>query len=107
MAGTLSAERLEYILTYSKRDDMSSDPKVVAEVTNTALAAMEYLDNAGIPERQSALYDLALASLTTHWLDNRDAISAGTFSQTPIGLRGVINQMKLIPPSVPESGTEA
>ena len=107
MAGALSAERLEYILIFSKRDDMATDPKAVQEVTSTALAAMEYLDNAGIPERKSALYDLALASLTAHWLDNKDAISSGAANLTPIGLRDVINQMKLIPPSVPDSGTEA
>lgn len=106
MQATLSAERLQYILEYSKRDDMVDDPVAVKDVTNTACAAMEYLQGAGIQDNGSSLYELALASLTTHWLDNRAAIQAGSASQTPIGLRDVINQLKFSSyASVPESGT--
>ena len=106
MQATLSAERLQYILEYSKRDDMVDDPVTVKDVTNTACAAMEYLQGAGIHDNGSFLYQLAVASLTTHWLDNRAAIQAGSVSQTPIGLRDVINQLKFSSyASVPDSGT--
>lgn len=106
MQATLSAERLQYILEYSRRDDMADDPITVKEVTNTAFAAMEYLAGAGIRDNGSSLYELALASLTTHWLDSRAAIQAGSVSQTPIGLRDVINQLKFSSyASVPDSGT--
>lgn len=58
-------------------------------------AAQAYLERAGIvPERSpTAQYNLALWGLTLHYYDHRDAV--GNEASFPIGLRPVINQLKL------------
>lgn len=60
-------------------------------------AAMTYLDNAGIASpaslEENELYNLCVKSLTLHWFDHRDSV--GNEAELPIGLRPIINQLKL------------
>lgn len=58
-------------------------------------AAQAYLERAGITAERSpaAQYDLALWGLTLHYYDHREAV--GNESAFPIGLRPVMNQLKL------------
>lgn len=75
------------------RVDGNDDDETIGALMD---AAAEYLSNAGIPapESSSALYTLALHSLTLHYYDHRDAV--GTEAPIPTGLRPIINQLKLI-----------
>lgn len=75
---------------YMRIDGDSDDVTIEAMMA----AAAEYLANAGItePEGGSALYTLALQSLTLHYYDHRDSV--GTEAPMPTGLRPVINQLK-------------
>lgn len=62
-------------------------------------AAQGYLEGAGISEPPSSdksrsLYLTALWGLTLYYYDHRDAV--GTEAAFPIGLRPVINQLKLV-----------
>lgn len=58
-------------------------------------AAQEYLARAGIccTEDNASSYALAVHSLTLHYYDHRDAV--GTEAGIPVGLRPIINQLKL------------
>lgn len=59
-------------------------------------AAQLYLENAGVrePETYSALYSLAVWSLTLHYYDHRDAV--GSEAGIPTQLRPIIDQLKLV-----------
>jgi uncharacterized phage protein (predicted DNA packaging) len=65
-----------------------------ALIAGLMAAAKEYLDNAGIPEPETAspLYTMAVHSLTLHYYDHRDAV--GGEAPLPTGLRPIINQLK-------------
>lgn len=97
---------LERMRAFALVDDHERDAELLAAV----YAAAEYLRSAGVPldmdklreERETALcYDglaeLAVFSLALHWFDNKDAISEGSASETPLGLRPIITQLKLQP----------
>lgn len=86
------AAALKACKNYMRVDGDDDDETIEALMA----AAAEYLANAGIPapEAESALYNLALYSLTLHYYDHRDAV--GTEAPLPTGLRPVINQLKLI-----------
>lgn len=58
--------------------------------------AAEYLANAGVPEQDSAAYELALAGLTLYCYDNRELAGDIVVSELPAGLRRQINQLKQI-----------
>ena len=75
------------------RIDGSDEDELIAPLYE---AAQLYLANAGIPEPQenSALYSMAVWSLTLHYYDHRDAV--GTEAGIPTGLRPVLNQLKLV-----------
>lgn len=65
-----------------------------ALITSLMGAAKEYLTGAGIeePEEPTALYTMAVHSLTLHYYDHRDAV--GGEAPLPLGLRPIINQLK-------------
>lgn len=73
------------------RVDGDEDNELIAGLM---AAAKEYLDNAGIPEPEeaTALYTMAVHSLTLHYYDHRDAV--GGEAPLPLGLRPIINQLK-------------
>lgn len=83
--------RLEACKRYMRVDGEDEDEVILALMT----AAQTYLERAGItPERSPApQYDLALWGLTLHYYDHREAV--GNETAFPIGLRPVINQLKL------------
>lgn len=56
-------------------------------------AAIEYLEDGGIPQDGSNLVWLATAGLTLHWFDHPEV--EGTETNISLGLRGVINQLKM------------
>lgn len=75
------------------RVDGTDDDDVIAALY---AAAVLYLQNAGIkpPADGGALYNLAVWGLTLYYYDHRDDVgSEGGF---PVGLRPVINQLKLL-----------
>ena len=74
------------------RIDGNDDDEVIAALQD---AAILYLQNAGIekPTEESSLYNLAVWSLTLHYYDHRDSV--GNEASFPIGLRPIINQLKL------------
>ena len=67
-----------------------------AVIKSLLAAAALYLQNAGIeePDEDAELYNLALWSLTLHYYDHRDSV--GNEASLPIGLRPIINQLKLV-----------
>ena len=87
----LSQERLAAVKRYM-RVDGDEDDEVIAALY---AAAVLYLNNAGISELPSgtALYDLAVWSLTLHYYDHRDAV--GNEASIPTGLRPIITQLQL------------
>lgn len=85
------AARLDACKRYMRVDGEDEDDVILALIA----AAQAYLARAGItPERSPvAQYDLALWGLTLHYYDHREAV--GNEAAFPIGLRPVINQLKL------------
>lgn len=83
--------RLEACKKYMRVDGEDEDDVILALMA----AAQAYLARAGIaPERSpAAQYDLALWGLTLHYYDHREAV--GNEAAFPIGLRPIINQLKL------------
>lgn len=83
--------RLEECKRYMRVDGKDEDDVIFVLMT----AAQAYLERAGIvPERSpAAQYNLALWGLTLHYYDHREAV--GNEAAFPIGLRPVINQLKL------------
>lgn len=81
-----------------------SGPADDEDIGQLAQAAAAYLREAGAqpPELRAGerlserypLYFLALKALTLHWFDNRDAITAGTASLTPLGAASIIKQLQ-------------
>ncbi len=102
----IAPDRMQRIYAYANLTDQMADPEVSATVESLADAAIEYL---GIPySADSKLYELALKGLVAHWYDNRDAISPSSMTETPLGLRQIINKLKSRPiSSVPDSGTKS
>jgi len=83
--------QLEACKQYMRVDGEDED-----DIILSLMAAAElYLKGAGIMPDWSppALYNLALWGLTLHYYDHRDAV--GNEAAFPIGLRPVINQLKL------------
>lgn len=57
-------------------------------------AAKEYLANAGVRERESALYDQAVYMLAMHWYDNRNVDIIGQVrGEVSHGLQSIIHQL--------------
>lgn len=74
------------------RVDGDEDDEIISALYE---AAVIYLRNAGIDERYESLplYNLCVWALTLHYYDHRDAV--GTEAPFPIGLRPILNQLKL------------
>lgn len=87
----VSDEKLAAAKKYMRIDGTDDDAVIRALYE----AAVIYLQDAGIeePSSDSALYNLAVWSLTLHYYDHRDAV--GTEASFPTGLRPIINQLKL------------
>ena len=85
------AAKLEACKKYMRVEGADEDDVIAALMG----AAEVYLWGAGILPEWSppALYNLALWGLTLHYYDHREAV--GNESAFPIGLRPVINQLKL------------
>ena len=67
-------------------------------------AAKEWLEKAGVQEREgSALYDLAVYQLGTHYYDNRGVISENGSDQVPMGVFSIMHQLRS-EPSPKEAG---
>lgn len=88
----ISGERVMACMEYM-RVEPGTDDKLIQSLME---AAESYLTNAGIirTAENEAQYDLALWSLTLHYYDHRDSV--GSEAALPIGLRPIINQMKLV-----------
>ena len=88
----VSPEKLEAAKRYMRIDGSDDD----AIITSFYEAAVLYLKNAGIvePGEDSALYNLAVWSLTLHYYDHRNAV--GTEASIPTGLRPILNQLTLM-----------
>lgn len=88
----MKPEELAQVKAYMRVDGDEDD----AIITALYQAAALYLGNAGIqpPTGDRALYDLAVRSLTLHYYDHRDAV--GNEAEFPVGLRPIINQLKII-----------
>ena len=89
---TVNDEKLAAAKQYMRIDGTDDDLVIRALYE----AAVLYLQDAGIVEPGSdpALYNLAVWSLTLHYYDHRDAV--GSEASFPIGLRPIINQLKLM-----------
>lgn len=83
--------RLDACKRYMRVDGEDEDEVILALMA----AAQAYLERAGITQERSpaAQYDLALWGLTLHYYDHREAV--GNEAAFPIGLRPLINQLKL------------
>lgn len=60
------------------------------------VAAEEYLKNAGVvkPEKENALYSLAVCMLAQHWYDNRGVITTGNTSNLPYAVNAIVLQLR-------------
>lgn len=87
---------LAALLAYMRLDDdlPEEDERLIEDTLWPA--AEEYLDGAGVPAPtyDSPLYDLAVKGLVCHWYEHREAM-AYYRSEIPLGVRAIINQMKL------------
>lgn len=94
---------LEGMREYGYGDNESWQPAVAARCLN---AAKEYYLNAGVRERDSALYDQAVYMLAMHWYDNREAQVIGQVrDEMAHGVQSVIHQLAWTPlPVDPLSG---
>jgi len=83
--------QLEACKKYMRVDGEDEDDVILALMA----AAEVYLKGAGVMPDWSppALYNLALFRLTLHYYDHRNEV--GNEAAFPIGLRPVINQLKL------------
>lgn len=93
----VSEERLKAAIKYGKLEDVvenDHEEKLLAE--SIYAAAVTYFSNTGIcePEKDAALYFLAVNMLFLYWYDHRDLI--GNEAALPVGLRPIINQLKQI-----------
>lgn len=62
------------------------------------VAAKEYLSNAGCPERDSCLYDLAVCMLALNWYQNRGVTLVGAIrGEVQKGLDAIIPQLQYTP----------
>lgn len=88
----VSGERVMACMEYM-RVEPGTDDRLIQRLMESAET---YLKNAGIvrTEENGAQYDLAVWSLTLHYYDHRDSV--GSEAPLPIGLRPIINQMKLV-----------
>lgn len=89
---TVSKAQLAEVKAYMRIDGDADD----AVIKVMYKAAVRYLENAGIKEplEDPALYKLAVWGLTLNYYDHRDSV--GNEASFPIGLRPVINQLKLM-----------
>ena len=85
MDDTLLHELKLYMHVYHDDDD-----ELIIKIWG---AAQEYLAGGGISQDGSKLVWLATAGLTLHWYDNPGF--TGTDLALPVGVRTVINQLKL------------
>lgn len=79
------------------RIDHGEDDLLIGQMCD---AAEGYLSDAGCVRGAegspaAARYDLALWALTLHYYDHRDAV--GTEAPIPLGIRPLINQLKVLP----------
>ena len=82
---------LDGMMEYGYGDDASFQAKVAARCLN---AAMEYLVNAGIRQRESELYEQAVYMLAMHWYDNRDVDVIGQVrGEISHGIQSIIHQL--------------
>ena len=59
-------------------------------------AAMLWLENNGVPRMANdALYDLAVYQLGVHFFDNRGVIAEGAAAEIPMGVMGIVHQLRL------------
>lgn len=88
----MTPEELASVKAYMRVDGTEDDVIISALYK----AAVLYLGNAGIqpPTDDRDLYDLAVWSLTLYYYDHRAAV--GNEAELPVGLRPIINQLKLI-----------
>lgn len=82
----MTEDQLQRLKAYVKPDHDEDDELLQA----LWCAAVEYLANAGVPESDSDLYWLAAAGLVLDWYDS------GAVGAPVVGLRAVINQLKLL-----------
>lgn len=87
--------RLEALRRYCMIDADDIDEIAVMEML--AGSAKEYLGEAGVTrtEDNQKRFDLCVNRMTLSWLDNRDEGTGAKESALPVGLRQVINQLKL------------
>ena len=90
--------RWENLLAYCKLTELADDPEVQALIPGLYRAAVSYLNAEG-RDGTDERYTLAVNGLVLHWYDHRGDIITGTIvSEIPLGLRQLINQLKLEQP---------
>lgn len=82
-------EQLLHVKKYMRIDYGEDDDLIIGLMES----AVDYLNNAGVMQSDTATYKLAINALCLHWYDNRGGLSGG-FHEIPLGVRSIINQMK-------------
>src|SRR5690625_3950425 len=57
-------------------------------------SAEEYLNGAGVKDKENKLYRLAIMMLVTNWYENREQITNGVPKHLELGLQSIILQLK-------------
>ena len=89
----LTEERLDYVIRYSKLEDVvAANPTEKIIVTGICKATMIYLEGAPVMEtaENAELYWFLVAAMTLHAYDHRDEVGF-----VPAGVRPILNQLKL------------
>lgn len=87
----MGVENLPRLKQYMRVDHDEDDALIQALWS----AAVAYLQNSGIKDDRSELYWLAAAGLTLHWYDGAPTV-VGSSENISLGLRHIINQLKLL-----------
>lgn len=82
-----------------KRYAAVNDETDEALLEDTMYAAIRALEAAGVAERiDDKLYDLAVYQLATHYFDHRGVVQEnGSSQQIPLGLQGIVHQLRYEP----------
>ena len=105
----LAGKRRESLLRYCRVDADAEDVSLIEE---GYLAAVAYMEGAGVPEPETdilrkSLYDRCVNALVLDYYDQRGTQMAGAQLVDNPAFRRAINQLKLTAPSVSESDTES
>ena len=107
----MDAARLTALIRYCHLTEFAEDEEVKADLSAFYNAAIQYMDNAGVPQpsKPNPLYDLCVNSLVLQWYDNmrRNTGADGNTDDgtEPPGFRRILNQLKVTSINVSDSDT--